>query len=117
MVKSGAIGTPQIVRISSRDPQPPPVEYVKVSGGLFLDMMIHDFDMARFLVGEVTEIMATGNCLVDPAIGHRPVMSILRCIAEMPVALWVQLIIAGRQFTVMTNGSRSLVPRVHRGRK
>ena len=70
MVKAGAIGTPQIVRISSRDPQPPPVAYVKVSGGLFLDMMIHDFDMARFLVGEVSEIMATGACLVDPAIGQ-----------------------------------------------
>ena len=44
---SGAIGAPHLVRISSRDPEPPPLEYVKVSGGIFLDMTIHDFDMAR----------------------------------------------------------------------
>jgi myo-inositol 2-dehydrogenase/D-chiro-inositol 1-dehydrogenase len=70
LIAAGKIGVPQLLRISSRDPQPPPLEYVKVSGGLFLDMMIHDFDMARFLMGqEVTELMATGRCLVDPAIG------------------------------------------------
>ncbi len=70
LIAAGKIGVPQLLRISSRDPQPPPLDYVKVSGGLFLDMMIHDFDMARFLMGEeVTELMATGNCLIDPAIG------------------------------------------------
>jgi len=70
VVESGRIGTPQLLRISSRDPQPPPLDYVKVSGGLFLDMMIHDFDMARYLLGkEVTELMAVGNCLIDPSIG------------------------------------------------
>jgi myo-inositol 2-dehydrogenase / D-chiro-inositol 1-dehydrogenase len=70
LVASGKIGVPQLLRISSRDPQPPPLDYVKVSGGLFLDMMIHDFDMARFLLAEeVTELMATGHCLIDPAIG------------------------------------------------
>ena len=70
MVVEGKIGTPHLVRISSRDPQPPPISYVKVSGGIFLDMMIHDFDMARYLLDqEVTELMAIGNCLVDPAIG------------------------------------------------
>lgn len=70
LVASGRIGVPQLLRISSRDPEPPPLDYVKCSGGLFLDMMIHDFDMARFLIGEeVTELMATGNCLVDPEIG------------------------------------------------
>jgi myo-inositol 2-dehydrogenase/D-chiro-inositol 1-dehydrogenase len=70
LVESGKIGVPQLLRISSRDPQPPPLDYVKSSGGLFLDMMIHDFDMARFLLGEeVTELMATGHCLIDPAIG------------------------------------------------
>ena len=70
LVESGKIGTPQLLRISSRDPQPPPLDYVKVSGGLFLDMMIHDFDMARYLLAEeVTELMATGTCLIDPAIG------------------------------------------------
>jgi myo-inositol 2-dehydrogenase/D-chiro-inositol 1-dehydrogenase len=70
LVESGKIGVPQLLRISSRDPQPPPLDYIKVSGGLFLDMMIHDFDMARFLMkDEVTELMATGHCLIDPAIG------------------------------------------------
>ncbi len=70
MVAAGKIGQPQILRITSRDPAPPPIEYIKVSGGLFLDMTIHDFDMARYLVGgEVHEIYATGAVLVDPAIG------------------------------------------------
>jgi myo-inositol 2-dehydrogenase / D-chiro-inositol 1-dehydrogenase len=70
LVESGKIGVPQLLRISSRDPQPPPLDYIKVSGGLFLDMMIHDFDMARYLLGEeVTELMATGTCLIDSAIG------------------------------------------------
>ena len=70
LVESGKIGVPQLLRISSRDPQPPPLDYIKVSGGLFLDMMIHDFDMARYLLGEeVTELRATGTCLIDSAIG------------------------------------------------
>ena len=70
LVAAGRIGVPQLLRISSRDPEPPPLDYVRCSGGLFLDMMIHDFDMARFLIGdEVTELMATGNCQVDPEIG------------------------------------------------
>jgi len=70
MVATGKIGAPHILRITSRDPQPPPLEYVKVSGGIFLDMTIHDFDMARYLMGsEVTEIYTAGAVLVDPAIG------------------------------------------------
>jgi myo-inositol 2-dehydrogenase/D-chiro-inositol 1-dehydrogenase len=65
-VRSGAIGEPHLVRISSRDPGPPPLEYVKSSGGLFLDMMIHDFDMARYLTGsEVVEVFARGAVRVD----------------------------------------------------
>ena len=71
LVASGPIGTPHLVRITSRDPEPPPISYIKVSGGIFLDMMIHDFDMARFLLGqEVVELIAVGSCLVDPAIGE-----------------------------------------------
>ncbi|RLC39070.1 MAG: inositol 2-dehydrogenase [Candidatus Nealsonbacteria bacterium] len=71
LVESGTIGTPHLVRITSRDPEPPPISYVKVSGGIFLDMMIHDFDMARYLLDqEVVELMAVGSCLVDPAIGE-----------------------------------------------
>ncbi len=65
-VASGAIGEPHLVRISSRDPAPPPREYVRSSGGLFLDMMIHDFDMARYLTGsEVVEVFARGAVRVD----------------------------------------------------
>lgn len=71
IVASGEIGGPQILRITSRDPAPPPIEYVKVSGGIFLDMTIHDFDMARYLVGqEVESIYAVGGVMVDPAIGE-----------------------------------------------
>ena len=70
LVAEGKIGKPHIVRITSRDPQPPPIEYIKVSGGIFLDMTIHDFDMARYLInGEVTEMFAAGEVLVDPEIG------------------------------------------------
>jgi len=70
LVQSGALGTPETLHIVSRDPGPPPIEYVKVSGGMFLDMTIHDFDMARYLMGcEVSEVYATGGVMVDPAIG------------------------------------------------
>jgi len=69
-VASGALGDPHIIRITSRDPAPPPAEYVAGSGGMFLDMTIHDFDMVRFLSGsEVTEVHAYGAVLVDPEIG------------------------------------------------
>jgi len=71
LVRTGKVGIPQMVKISSRDPSPPPVEYVRVSGGIFYDMMIHDFDMARFLMGsEVVEVYAQGSVLIDPAIGE-----------------------------------------------
>ena len=70
MITSGKVGQPHIIRITSRDPAPPPIEYIKVSGGIFFDMTIHDFDMARFLLGEVEEVYAQGAVLVDPAIGE-----------------------------------------------
>ncbi|RME72728.1 MAG: inositol 2-dehydrogenase [Chloroflexi bacterium] len=71
MVVEGKIGDPHIVHIISRDPAPPPIEYIKVSGGIFLDQTIHDFDMARFLIGsEVEEVYAIGGVRVDPAIGE-----------------------------------------------
>lgn len=70
MVAEGKIGAPHLVHIFSRDPAPPPIEYIKVSGGIFLDQTIHDFDMARFLIGsEVEEIYALGGVMVDPKIG------------------------------------------------
>ncbi|HTW82183.1 MAG TPA: inositol 2-dehydrogenase [Terracidiphilus sp.] len=65
-VESDEIGTPNIFHIVSRDPFPPPLSYLRPSGGIFLDMMIHDFDMARFLMGEVEEVFASGAVLVDP---------------------------------------------------
>lgn len=71
LVTAGAVGDPQIVKITSRDPGPPPVSYIKVSGGLFLDMTIHDFDMARYISGKkVKEVFAKGAVLVDKAIGE-----------------------------------------------
>ena len=71
MVRRGQVGRVNLIKISSRDPEPPPLAYVKVSGGIFCDMMIHDFDMARFLAGsEVTEVTAYGSVLVDPGIGE-----------------------------------------------
>ena len=71
LVDEGRIGTPQLLRITSRDPAPPPLSYIKVSGGMFLDMTIHDLDMARYLMGsEITEVFAMGGVMVDPAIGQ-----------------------------------------------
>jgi myo-inositol 2-dehydrogenase/D-chiro-inositol 1-dehydrogenase len=68
-IVTGDIGAVELVTILSRDPSPPPIDYVARSGGLFRDMMIHDFDMARFLLGEEpVEVQATASCLVDPRI-------------------------------------------------
>jgi myo-inositol 2-dehydrogenase/D-chiro-inositol 1-dehydrogenase len=72
-IVDGEIGRLWRVHIVSRDPAPPPLSYVRSSGGLFMDMTIHDFDMVRFLVGsedEVEEVFATASVLVDPAIGE-----------------------------------------------
>ncbi len=69
-IEQGEIGKPHLMHIVSRDPAPPPIEYVKVSGGMFFDMTIHDFDMARFLLGEVEEVYASAGVMVDPAIGE-----------------------------------------------
>ena len=70
-VAAGKIGRPEIIKITSRDPEPPGIDYIKSSGGIFLDMTIHDFDMARFLSGcDATEVYVQGANLVDPAIGE-----------------------------------------------
>ena len=69
-VANGDVGDVHIVRITSRDPAPPPPEYAAVSGGMFLDMTIHDFDMVRYLTAsDVVEVFANGAVLVDPLIG------------------------------------------------
>lgn len=70
-IKSGIIGDIYKIKIISRDPAPPPIEYIKVSGGIFMDMTIHDFDMARFLADSEPEwIFAHGDVMVDPEIGQ-----------------------------------------------
>lgn len=69
-VERNEIGAVELLHIISRDPGPPPLAYIRGSGGLFLDMTIHDFDMARFLIGsEVEEVYTTAGVMVDPAIG------------------------------------------------
>lgn len=68
---SGKLGDIHLIKVTSRDPEPPSMDYVKVSGGIFLDMAIHDFDMVRFLAGcNAVEVYAEGSVLVDPAIGE-----------------------------------------------
>jgi myo-inositol 2-dehydrogenase / D-chiro-inositol 1-dehydrogenase len=69
-IESNAIGKLESLNIISHDPAPPPVSYIRTSGGLFKDMAIHDFDMARWLLSEeAVEVFASASCLVDPAIG------------------------------------------------
>jgi myo-inositol 2-dehydrogenase/D-chiro-inositol 1-dehydrogenase len=68
-VASGRLGRPHIVKVTSRDPDIQPIEYVATSGGIFMDMTIHDFDMVRYLSGsEVTEVSAYGTIMIDPRI-------------------------------------------------
>ncbi len=70
LADKGAIGELRTIKITSRDPAPPPISYIESSGGMFLDMTIHDFDMARHMAGsEVAEVYAQGRNTVDPAIG------------------------------------------------
>ena len=98
-IASGEIGEPHLLHIVSRDPGPPPIEYVRVSGGMFLDMTIHDFDMARFLIGEeVEEVFAAGAVRVDPAIGAA---------GDLDTAL-VTLKFAGGALGVIDNSRRAV---------
>lgn len=94
----GEIGEIEIVTIISRDPAPPPVSYIERSGGLFRDMMIHDFDMARFLVGEeFVTVQALGGALVDKAIGEA---------GDVDTAA-VQMQTASGKIAVITNSRRA----------
>jgi len=69
-IDAGSVGDIETIQITSRDHAPPPIAFIERSGGLFRDMMIHDLDMARFLMGEeFVEVFATGSVLIDPAIG------------------------------------------------
>ena len=68
-VVSGEIGDIHMIKIISRDPSPPPISYIEKSGGMFLDMTIHDFDMVKYLSGvEISEVYAKGDCFIDPEI-------------------------------------------------
>lgn len=97
-IEHGAVGEVEQIQITSRDPAPPPVEYIKVSGGLFRDMMIHDFDMARFLLGEeVTQVLAVGSVLVDSAIADA---------GDIDTATAVLTTASGKQ-CVITNSRRA----------
>lgn len=70
-VAGGEIGDPHLLHLVSRDPAPPPIDYIRRSGGMFVDMTIHDFDMARFLIAsEVAQVYAAAAVRVDPAIGE-----------------------------------------------
>ncbi|HVI99897.1 MAG TPA: inositol 2-dehydrogenase [Sphingomonas sp.] len=76
----GTMGAVETIHIISHDPAPPPIDYVRVSGGLFKDMAIHDFDMARWLLGEEpVEIYAAGTCLIDLAIGAAGDIDTAKC--------------------------------------
>lgn len=78
---SGEVGRLETLQITSNDPAPPPASYVAVSGGLFKDMAIHDFDMARWLLGEEpVQVYASGSCLVDPEIGRLGDVDTARCV-------------------------------------
>jgi len=70
VVASAEMGHPCLLRISSRDPGLPSMDYLRASGGIFLDMTIHDFDMARYLGGEIAELQVMGNVLIDPALNE-----------------------------------------------
>ncbi|PDT11034.1 inositol 2-dehydrogenase [Rhizobium sp. M1] len=97
-LRAGDIGAIEIVTITSRDPAPPPADYVKSSGGLFRDMMIHDFDMARFLMGEEFVVVnALGSSLVDKAIGAE---------GDVDTAA-VQMQTASGRIAVITNSRRA----------
>ena len=88
-VDDGAVGHIEQIVITSRDPSPPPLEYLKQSGGLFRDMMIHDFDLARFLMGEeFTVVSAVGSTLIDPAIAE---------IGDVDTAMVVMVTTSGAQ--------------------
>ncbi|MBN8713805.1 MAG: inositol 2-dehydrogenase [Xanthomonadales bacterium] len=94
----GTIGHIESLQITSNDPAPPPPAYVAVSGGLFKDMAIHDFDMARWLLGEEpTTVYAVGSCLVDPAIGQLGDVDTARTVLKT----------AGGRLCVISNTRRS----------
>jgi myo-inositol 2-dehydrogenase/D-chiro-inositol 1-dehydrogenase len=97
-IERGAVGKVELVQITSRDPGLPPLGYLKVAGGLFRDMTIHDFDMARWLLGEEpAEVFAHGTCLVDPMVKR---------VGDIDTAV-VTLRTASGSLAVITNSRRT----------
>ncbi|MBV9492578.1 MAG: inositol 2-dehydrogenase, partial [Verrucomicrobia bacterium] len=97
-IEAGEIGALEQLTITSRDPFPPPLEYIPKSGGLFRDMMIHDFDMARWMLGEEpVSVFARGSCVVDPRIG---------ALGDVDTAC-VSLVTASGKQAVILNSRRS----------
>jgi len=112
MVADGKIGEPQIIRITSRDPAPPPVSYVKVSGSMFLDMTIHDFDMARYLSGsEMVEVCAAAGVMVDPGIGEAGDVDTAVITLYLPMAPSAPSITAAKQSMATSNVWKSSAPK------
>ena len=97
-IDDGQIGEVELVQITSRDPGPPPYEYIKVSGGIFRDMTIHDFDMARFLLGEEpVKVMASASAQVDTEIGK---------LGDFDTVCVMMVTASGKQCTI-TNSRRA----------
>jgi myo-inositol 2-dehydrogenase/D-chiro-inositol 1-dehydrogenase len=110
-IADGAIGAVEIVQITSRDPSPPPVSYIARSGGLFRDMMIHDFDMARFLLGEeLISVSAFGSALVDPAIGEAGDVDTAVVSCKPDLARSLKSPIPAARPTATTSASRRMAP-------
>jgi myo-inositol 2-dehydrogenase / D-chiro-inositol 1-dehydrogenase len=97
-IESKTMGKLETLNITSHDPAPPPVSYIRSSGGLFKDMAIHDFDMARWLLGEEpVEVFASASCLIDPAIGTAGDVDTARILLRT----------AGGRLCVISNSRRS----------
>ncbi len=110
-IVDGEIGQPHLLHIISRDPGPPPLSYIRASGGIFLDMTIHDFDMARFLLGsEVVEVYTSSAVLVDPAIGEAATSTPALRPAHLRQRRSASSTIAAAPSTATTNVSKSSVP-------
>ena len=99
-IDAGTIGAVEMVTITSRDPGAPPADYISRSGGIFRDMTIHDFDLARFMLGEEpTEVFALGNALIDPGLGAE--------LNEVDSAMFILRTASGKQCHI--NNSRTAV--------
>ena len=97
-LEAGDIGKAEMLSVTSFDPAPPPISYIKVSGGIFRDMMIHDFDMAHFIMGDLpVQVIAAGSSLVDPQIGEA---------GDLDTAI-VTLIYADGRLAVIRNSRRA----------